>query len=195
MDKETLKRTNKSFEAIGEQYAYVDGGFCDFPLSGKVLEQLEKLSGMTTEEKVDLFNNSAAQVRDLAGHIRDEAGGTKIDVPGLGSYNFEFNGRRKAGKDAQDEEVSLRITRHFDPPENLRSPRTFAILKRISDREAPLIKTPGNRLNLRKRQRLPQVGTFAVLFDALETVGIMHKALGLGKQKQSAKTKKIKSKV
>jgi hypothetical protein len=183
MDKETLKGTTKGFEVIASQYSYQDGGFCEFPLSKSVVAELDKLSDMSAEEKLDLFNDRSAELRELAGDIRDSAGGTTVEVPGLGNYRFEFHGRREAGKESQGEEVSLQITRVLPRPDNLRSPRTFAILQRISDREAPVIKSPGGRLNLKKRKGLPQVGTFATLLDAHETVKVMHTALGLDKSK------------
>ncbi|HEX5797067.1 MAG TPA: hypothetical protein VFX86_01605 [Candidatus Saccharimonadales bacterium] len=189
MDRETLKGTAKGFEAIVSQFAYEDGGFCEFPLSKAVLTELDRLSEMNSEEKLELFNDRTADLRRMAGDIRDEAQGRRIELPGLGTYHFEFHGRREAGKESQDEDISLRISRVFDPPKNLKSSRTLAILKRISDREAPLIKSPGGRLNLRRRQGLPQIGTFAVLFDTHETVKIMHKTLGLDKEAQVQKSK------
>lgn len=187
MDFETLGRTGQGAEALAEQMSCDPDGRSEYPLSDAVKAELEKIDGLDDKAKLDYFNDKAADVRRMSGDIRDAASsdGT-IEIDGMGTYSFEFSGRREPGKDGKDEEISLRISRAL-PNQRARSFRTRAIFQRIIDREAPIIKNASRSLNLRKRQRTPQSGHFVVLIDAHETVAVMHKTLGLGKEKSDKK--------
>lgn len=197
MDEKTLKVTGPGFETMGEYLGSNKNGMTDFHLSEEVAAEVEAAEKLTGEDKIALYNERAKELRLMSGDIRklakkQDGADDEIYVPSIGRLKFEFKGRKKAGKDSTDDEVSLRMSRIL--PRGRSAGSALVMLSRISRGEMRLIKNNSGKLDLKKwsKERPPRAGHFSALLDARETVKALHTELGLSKRRKQPKSKAIK---